>query len=431
MLDGPKRRMRAARMLHGLTRHSRTRAWLLALGLLSSAWGCLGHSELEGPSAGPLDPPLAGIFPQYRLEPTHRGISPPGSSVGPDMRLVWKSDPLAIGDYSASKSSPAVDEDSLFVGVDDGHLYALSRQDGSVLWRYKTHRYDVEQDKEPTDSRHHGIHGTPAFDDTSVYIGDYSGYLYSLAKDTGELIWEVKLGGSIGASPVLFEDHIFIAVEYPKPDGKIFIVQASDGAVVYSTPYLGNHPHSSVTLDTERGYMFVGANNGLFFCFDFVNREEVWRYTTGAEIKSTAAVVDETVYITSWDHKLHAIDIETGDSRFAFEAESSSMSSPSSDGGRVYFGADDGYLYALDAATGSRHWAFGTEGVVSSSPTIVRQANAVVVGSKDWSVYMLDMDDGELLWAAELDGRVSSVPVVVDNALFVNDDSGTVFCYAD
>jgi outer membrane protein assembly factor BamB len=255
--------------------------------------------------------------------------------------------------------------------------------------------------------------------------------LYAIDKDSGRLKWEKKLGASIGASPVLFAGKIFIAVEYPAPDGKVFVLEASDGSPYYSTPYLGHHTHASVSIDTSRKYLFVGANNGVFYCFDFDNQKEVWRYQANGEIKSTAAVVDDTVYFTSWDDQLHAIEIETGEEKYAFTTEDSNMSSPSYYRGNVFFGSDDRNIYSIEAKTGQLRWKYQTGGFVLSSPTIVEQSEVVMVGSRDGSVYMLTLDKGELKWSADLGSDVSSVPVAVGNALYINDDSGTVWCFTN
>jgi outer membrane protein assembly factor BamB len=61
---------------------------------------------------------------------------------------------------------------------------------------------------------------------------------------------------------------------------------------------------------SHQGISPPGTNLGPDLDFDFDNQKEVWRYQAGGEIKSTAAVVDDTVYFTAWDHQLHAIEIE-------------------------------------------------------------------------------------------------------------------------
>ena len=403
-------------------------AWCSALLATLVIFGCDADATDSTPFADSLEPPRANLFPEYHLDARHQGISPPETFVAGDLSLAWKTPAMAIGTYSASKSSPAIDEDRVFVGLDDGKLYALDRADGSVVWSFQTHRADVEARAEPDDNNF-GIHGTPAFDDERVYIGDYSGYLYAVDKQTGALVWEEKLGGSIGASPALHGEHVFIAVEYPAPNGRVFVLNVHDGAERYVTPFMGDHPHSSASIDPERGYLFVGANNGIFFAFDYINGEEVWRYKTGADIKSTAAVARDTVYITSWDHELYAFDIDTGERRWSFASGDLSMSSPSIYDSVVYFGSHDGKLYAVDAEDGTEKWAFSTGGVIASSPTVVQETGVVIVGSKDRSLYIIDMADGSKLWEMQLDGLVSSVPVAAGNSLFVADDSGTIWAF--
>lgn len=368
-----------------------------------------------------------GVWAQYRLEPRHRGTAAAGTTIGTDCTLKWKSDALAIGTYTASKSSPAVDETLVYIGVDDGSLYALHRDDGSIVWRFKTRRFETEQ--AGTDEKHHGIHGTPAFDEENVYIGDYDGWLYAVAKGDGSLVWEKKLGHSIGASPVLYGGYIFIAVEYWYPDGRIFVVDKNNGWIGYHTPFLGNHPHSSVSIDPERQYMFVGANNGYLFCYDFSRAELVWKAQTGGDIKSTAAVGQDIVYITSWSDKLHAYSIETGAELFTYETEASSMSSPSLSGGSVYFGSHDGNLYSVDDQTGELNWSTRIGYSVQASPTIVEDSGLVIIGSRSNNVAMLDVETGESVWTRLLDGDMTSVPVVVEGELYVNDDSGTLWCF--
>ena len=395
--------------------------WLAATGCLSEGGG--------GAEAAAIERLPAGIHAQYRLESSHRGVAPPGTALTSSLVLDWKTSALGIGNYVASKSSPTVDVSKIYVGVDDGQLLALRKDSGAIAWSFRSRRYDVEATE--AGPVHYGIHGSPAFDDECVYIGDYSGWLYAIFKNTGLLKWEKKLGGSIGASPVFFDGKIFIAVEYPDPNGRVFVLNANDGSEVYATGYLGHHVHASVSIDRTRGYMFVGANNGAFYCFDFVHKKPMWSTMTAGPIKSTAAVIGDTAYVTSWDYRLYAIAIDDGSVRFTFTAQDIIMSSPSYHEGRVYFGSHDGRVYCVDADRGELLWSFKTGGTVMSSPTIVPQSGVLLVGSGDAHLYMLTLDDGTLRWSAALSAGLSSVPVAVDNTIYVNDDSGIVYHFVE
>lgn len=389
----------------------------------------------------PVDAPVAGEWPQFRLEVRHTGVAPEGSSIGADPDLRWTSEAFAIGEYSASKSSVTLSDTLALVGVDDGHLIALDRETGEERWRFRTNRAELEADY-TEDELHRGIHGTAATDGETVWIGDYSGWLYAVDHDTGALIWEQDLGGSIGASPVLHQGHIFMAVEFGTPDGKVFVVDGATGGLWYETEYLGNHPHSSVSIDPERGLMFIGANNGRFAAFDFVNREHLWdawmdEKANGegrGDIKTTAAVGPDAVYISSWDQKVHAYDIPTGEELWSYETGAYIMSSPSFHDNTVFVGSHDSHLYALDASPGLDEserlkWRTSLGRTILSSPTVVPADGTVLVGDNDGELGIYDLDDGTELWVQRLEGRMSGVPTVTGSSLFAFDATGITWRY--
>ena len=386
-----------------------------------------------------VDMPEPGEWPQYRLEVRHMGVAPSGTSVGQAPELEWASDAFAIGDYSASKTSPTLTDTLVIVGLDSGHLLALDRETGDEIWRFRTHRADLEDDY-TEDELHRGIHGTAAAHGDIVWIGDYSGWLYAIDHDSGALLWEQDLGGSIGASPVYHQGHIFMAVEFPDPDGKVFVVDGETGGLWYETEYLGNHPHSSVSIDPERGLMFIGANNGRFAAFDFVNKEHVWdawmdeKNEEGelGDIKTTAAVGEHEVYISSWDQKVHAYDIDTGEENWQFATNGYVMSSPSVYQDTVYMASHDDHLYAIDNSPGLSEserlrWSLNLGSTSTSSPTVVPDDNAVFIGDHGGDITMVDMDSGDVLWTQRLDERLTGVPTVTGSSVFAFDATGVTW----
>ncbi len=63
----------------------------------------------------------------------------------------------------------------------------------------------------------------------------------------------------------------------------------------------------------------------------------------------------------------------------------------------AYFGSSvDHKVYALDLATGRTRWTFYTEGPIRFAPTL--EAGRLFVGSDDGHVYCLSADDGRLIW---------------------------------
>jgi outer membrane protein assembly factor BamB len=353
-------------------------------------------------------------WPQFRLTVTHNGISHLNASLKGTITKTWRSADINKEYYTASKSSPAVDKDMVYIGADTGKLHALWRSNGTGVWSFQT-RWSKN-----------GIHGSPAFDDEKVYVGAYDGWLYAVYKSNGTLAWENELGDYIGSSPALFNGVVYIGVEMGKPAGYLVGCNMTTGEEVFRSAEFGSHPHSTPSIDPKRGYIYIGANDEVLYCYNLTSKTEVWNFTADDDIKSTPCVTNDILYVTSWDKKLYALDLSTGEEYFNFQTKMRIMSSPSIDrsGKRLFFGSHDWTIYCIDARSGKELWKFQTGGKILSSPTILEKDKSVICGSNDGFVYILDMETGKKKKQIELESGISSVPVIVQNQLYVFDNEG-------
>ncbi len=357
----------------------------------------------------------------YRYDVRHQGVAPPDSTVGSGLEPEWRTRRLNWMEYGASKSSPAVDGENLYIGLDTWSLVAVDRVTGLIKWRFTT-RFSKN-----------GIHGSPAIDPDRgfVYIGGYDGRLYAVDRETGKRVWGTSLGDYIGSSPTLYNETVYIGVEMREPAGYIVGVDADTGEEVFRSDKFGNHPHSSPTVDPDSGSILIGENDGYLHSYWMGNQTERWRFKTGGDIKSTASVSEGIVYITSWDGSLYAINITTGISRWSFSTGTSSMSSPTVDAesGMVFFGNLKGFVYSVNSSNGHEVWKFRTGDSILSSPTLVRSTGTVIIGSNDGNVYLLDAASGDLKQKIPLLSGLSGVPVVVGDHLYVFDHLGYLYSF--
>jgi glucose dehydrogenase len=175
-----------------------------------------------------------------------------------------------------------------------------------------------------------------------------------------------------------------------------------------------------------------------------------WQFHTGGQILSSPAVVSDTVYFGSNDHKLYAVDLATGAEKWTFKTEGRVASSPAVANGRVFFLSYDSNFYALDAATGALQWKFATAGerrfarkhihgmepaaetmpdpfdFFLSSPVV--SGGMVYFGSGDSNVYALDTLTGALKWKFTTGDVVHSSPAIANGTLFVG--SWDTYLYA-
>ncbi len=80
---------------------------------------------------------------------------------------------------------PLTIQEIVFVGANDGYLYAFRADDGTLLWRYKTHGKRLS---------------TPTTKDGMVYIGADDGGVYALQARTGSLLWQTPISIAVTVS---------------------------------------------------------------------------------------------------------------------------------------------------------------------------------------------------------------------------------------
>jgi len=119
-----------------------------------------------------------------------------------DLRPAWRTDTTQVGPggHGGFYSSPGIGFGRVYVGRDDGTVWALDAKTGRYEWSYDTH---------------HFIYGSPAVADVSgspppaVYIGSYDGQLYSLDADSGKVLWRHSVGGPIPGTATVIGDTVY------------------------------------------------------------------------------------------------------------------------------------------------------------------------------------------------------------------------------
>jgi len=361
--------------------------------------------EVEPGPAGPADP--TGETTTFRGGLARHGFYPEHETPT-DPEPAW-SHPVNTGDHSAAKASAVpldpTGDGSVVVPGDDGSVYALAA-DGGRLWTADT------------EFSTRGIHGTPTVAGDTVYVGAYDGALYAVDRETGERRWRARLGGSIGSSPAYHDGRVYVAVEYPDPDGSLFAVDARTGEPERDLTRPTDHPHSTAALAPEADRVVVGSNDGGLYAWRLSDGEPAWTVRTGDAIKGPVAVYDGAAFVGSWDDYLYRVDLAEGGVDWRYETGNYVMSGPAIDprDGRVYVGSHDTHLHAVDATTGERLWRFDTGRRITGCPSVI--GDRVVVGSVDTNLYAVDRE-GDLAWIVGLDGWVTSAPRPVGETVYV------------
>ena len=323
-----------------------------------------------------------------------------------------------------SDSSPAVTNGVVYIGAEDGNVYALNASTGVKLWSYAT------GDK---------VESSPAVANGVVYVGSADQNVYALNASTGAQLWSYATGGSVTSSPAVANGVVYVG----SYDGNVYALNANTGALLWSYA-TGGDVYSSPAV--ANGVVYFGSPDNNVYALNASTGAKVWSFVPSepqgsgipVEIQySSPAVTDGVVYIGGGGGNIYALNASTGAMLWSYPPQNTEeiagTSNPAVANGVVYFGEsggvnNKGIMYALNASTGAALWSFSMPLPGGFSPAV---ANGIVyIFSDDGYTYALNASTGHQLWRYFIGngGTGVSGPVVVDGVLYVNSGK-TLFAF--
>lgn len=218
------------------------------------------------------------VVPMYMLNVRHTGIS---SYLGPVISsapsIYWSADfvcsnlfvlpSIAIGSASGIGS-----DGTLYIGSDDGYVYAYTVGQASPKWHVQ-----VSNTMSAPLSSANSMYTSPVVaPDGTIYIGSNQGYLYALEPTNGGLKWTYNAGFPLQSSPILdgsgsiyfgAGNNVYALGDagyaaYPKWLNVVY----STGANVNSSPALG-----------QNGLLYFGSDDGYLYAVDSFTGTYQWK----------------------------------------------------------------------------------------------------------------------------------------------------------
>jgi orotate phosphoribosyltransferase len=298
-----------------------------------------------------------------------------------DFKVVWKFESPNPSIHNRDpKSTPCIDEKNIYFGNDSGYFWALSQNDGTIIWKFKVGygfwgKY---------------IYSSPSIYEDCIYFGACDGNVYALKKETGKLKWKNLDADYIASSPAIAKDLglLFIGCQYgiSNEKGGILALDLLNGKKIWEQK-ISAPVESSPAYCQEKNMVAIGANDGLIYMFDSKNGKLKWKFKTGGPIKASFCfnLEKNTILFGSYDKYLYSLDIDSGKIKGRFETMDIIYSTPEIQGKNALFTSLDGNLYSLDLETGKLNWRVEVGGRIFSSPKIYE--SNVYFGSTDGKMY--------------------------------------------
>jgi outer membrane protein assembly factor BamB len=300
-----------------------------------------------------------------------------------DVDIIWEYDMLGklnVFPHNAATGCPLIIGDILYTvtanGVDESHInlpspkapsfVAIDKKTGELKWKSDL----------PGKNIMHGQWSNPVFADIDgvkqVIFPGGDGWLYSFVPETGEVIWKFdanpkdtvyELGGTgtrndfIG-TPVIYDNKIFVGVgqdpEHSTGIANFYCIAPKKDKKGDVSKFLEKREKVKVK-DEEGKEKEVEKISEV----PNPNSTEAWRYGWDEKRKwaprdfkfgrtmSTAAIVDDIIYISELHGYLHCLDAKTGTPFWQHDTKSPIWGSPYFVDGKVFLATDAGDVWVF------------------------------------------------------------------------------------
>ena len=256
--------------------------------------------------------------------------------------VVWLYDMIAELDvfpHNLAAGSPLLVGDILYAttgtGVDEAHInvpsplapsfVAVNKNTGELVW----------EDASPGENTLHGTWSNPAYAEVKgrgqIIFPGGDGWIYAMDPKTGEHLWKFdgnpkdsvwRLGGAgtrnnIISTPVVYDDKVYIGVgqdpEHGEAPGHFYAIDASlegditEKGMVWTRN--GEDFHRTIsTAAISNGIVYIADLSGFLYALDAQTGEHFWTYDAFAAIWGSAYVADGKVYLGDEDGDIVVIE---------------------------------------------------------------------------------------------------------------------------
>ena len=300
----------------------------------------------------------------------------------------------------------------VYIGDDNGTMYAFDHSNGRILWRYKTTGRIV---------------GSAAVKDGRCVFASANGNLYCVSVETGKLLWRQKLGKPITGSVAIDGQSVYVG----SSDSCLYAIKLMTGQPIWTFREFGNYCIAKPLIYKNK--LFVGAYDGCFYALDKRKGKLLWKWDAEPEDyrQSPAAVTpcadDRRVYVSTPDGYLTALNAETGEVRVRIDRwkvrESIGMSDTV-----LYAKTAKDTIIAINLKADTLLWATDAGyGKDNAATQLVVDGNTLFATTKNGLVIALDAQTGDTLWLHKICNSLLTTPCnLSDSSVVVASSDGMI-----
>jgi len=305
-------------------------------------------------------------------------------------------------------AGPTLADETLYVSIERGKMAALDPADLSVKWIFPP------DTKEGDRLKLEGIYGAPAVSKDTVYFGAHNGSVYAVDAESGSLRWTFKTDDPVIGAVKFADGVLYIG----STDGKLYTVDGEKGTALARFDTASSIWAAPLVIGS---HVYLAAMSGHVYALDVEDLAPVWdKKISGAGLLLDPILADDsTLLVGGIDEKLVALDPNSGDEKWSFEASGWFWGRPLIDADSIYVPNLDGNVYAL-GLDGKPKWQqpFSALEPLRSAPLLA--AGALIVVDRGGAAYGLDPTTGTLTWGPTLLAKtVLSDPLLLEDSVLI------------
>lgn len=221
------------------------------------------------------------------------------------------------------------------------------------------------------------------------------------------------------------EDTVYLAFQQ-----YVYSVNSESGTEVWRYPSKGNIQvvfYAPPEVDGDA--LYVGDLANKFHKLNSATGAEVWTFDQAKGwFIGKAKAAGDIILAPSSDRSLYALD-DSGSLMWKFSKDFALWGQPVVEGDSVYFGSLDHKVYALNLQTGELLWEVQLSGAINASPLFDPETGLLYVGSLGKEMVAINAESGKISWSYPEDGTISSVwatPILQEGQLIFADETGKI-----
>ena len=333
-----------------------------------------------------------------------------------------------IGDFY-SQLQPVAEEDHIYAAARDGDVTAFDRNSGETLWSVDLADLTINADK-----RSARLSGGLVSRYGKLFLGSENGVVYALNEANGEVLWQTTVPGEVVASPAVEDGRVVVLTT----SGRLMALDTDEGKLQWTLseeqPPLTLRSASTPVI--TNGAVLYGRADGKVGIALLSNGQPVRQSKVAdprgateldrmVDVDASPLIAGDELYAIAYNGQLMARKLMTGDE--VWKRKYSGYRDMAVTGNAIVLTDSRSHLFAVDRRNGLELWSnTQLENRTVTAPVVL--GDYVVVGDVEGYLYWLDRTDGSIKAMQQLDSSgLYAAPLVDGDTLYVQSRGGKLY----